>query len=79
MHESSRISGAFADELWFDTEQAREKVKDAMHTSSGEAQSKMKSMEGDAEKAAGEVKGKTHEAMGEMKGKAKEAKHNTVG
>lgn len=79
MHESSRTSGVFADELWFDTEQAREKVKDALHTSSGEAQSKMKSMEGDAEKAAGEAKGKTQETMGEIKGKAKEAKHNNVG
>lgn len=65
-----------ADELWFDTEEARNKVKDAVQTSSGEAQSKV---EGEAENAAGEVKGKTQEAMGEIKGKAKEAKQNTVG
>lgn len=62
-----------------DPEQAREKAKEAMHMSSGEAKSKMGEAEAKAEKAAGQVKGKAHEAAGEMKGKAKEAKHNTVG
>lgn len=69
-----------------DPEQAREKAKEAMHMSSGEAKSKMGDAaqyagqaEAKAEKAAGQAKGKAHEAAGEMKGKAKEAKHNTVG
>ncbi|KAJ6105750.1 hypothetical protein N7512_009267 [Penicillium capsulatum] len=71
-------------------EQAKDKIKEAVGSTTHEAKDKAQHLKGEAAgyasegkgkaaEAAGEAKGKTKEAMGEAAGKAKEAKQSHLG
>lgn len=67
-------------------EHAKDKIKEAVGSTTHEAKTKTEHMRGEAaeykgkaEAAAGEVKGKTSEAMSDVAGRAKEAKRSHLG